>query len=156
MQKGDKLKTLTEIRKTMSVKHHVEKSVNQYEFPSDLNLKDPYQKLAAGIIMQALIDACTYLDFTPMHKGVYEFYSGMINLNVPFEMLRDNMLVRIYVFGENVTRTFNGWTDRTRNTTTDMENNSIRRNQNGQSFELCLDRCDDFNLDDLYGGDCYQ
>ena len=142
--------TLTEIRGAMSAKRHVEKSVNQYEFPSELSLKDPYQKLAAGIIMQALIDACTYLDFTPMHKGVYEFYSGMINLNVPFEMLRDNMLIRIYVFGENVTRTFNGWTDRTRNTTTDMENISIRSDSDGSFTGVFTDWDSDFSVADLH------
>lgn len=148
---------LTEIRKTMSTRDHVQHAINRCEFPTTLYLKDPYQKLAACVILQALIDACEYMDFTPMHPGVYRFYSDMINLNASFETLRDEMLVRIYVFGENVNKGIIGWTDRTetKNTDPDMENNSNRRDSDDGVYPgIRIDLGDDFGLYDLYGGTC--
>ena len=101
--------TLTECRKRMQSKAYLERTLARLDFQSEVDLRDPYSKLAAAIILQTLLDAVYNMDFTSLDERVYGKLADGIGLNVSFDTLRDNMLIRHYVFNEPIPRTATGW-----------------------------------------------
>lgn len=146
--------TLTEIRKSMQSEEHIRHAIDRYEFQHRVHVRNPWEKLAAAIILQTLIDAVNNLDFDRMNDGWYWTLADSVGIDVPYETIRDNMLIRKYVFGESIPAGATNWLDEKRgcskNTSPDMKNNIKRSDFDGGFTGVCIDGDSDFSVADLY------
>jgi hypothetical protein len=83
-------------------------------YGTKLNLKDPYQKLAASVLLQAALDDIHRLRNGGRIVGMFgkdwEFYSGMIGLNMNYE----DFLMAVYqskLWNRRIQRTATAWID---------------------------------------------
>lgn len=146
--------TLTESRKQMQAWEYIEHAVVRYEFQPKIHVKNPWEKLAAAIILQTLLDAVHNYDFASMNEGWYWTLAGAIGIDVPYDILRDNMLIRRYVFNEPMPINATNWMDevgRPKNTSASMEHNLKGSGCNGGNSDyICPDGDTDFSVNDLY------
>ena len=83
----------------------VEQMATRCNFHRQLNLADPYAKLAAAIILQALYDSVrgitvdSHLD-CPIHN--FDVLADGIGLDKTYDELKEALFIRRYVYNERI------------------------------------------------------
>lgn len=116
-----------ETRKALTIKESIQTAITRYEFTKNIDLSDPYAKLAAAVILQGLLDnlhgfggVCFFdprshewrKSFYAFLPKEYEIYADGIGLEVPYPELLKAMEYRMEICGTSrLPRCATAWMD---------------------------------------------